>query len=559
MTTNWHHSCHVRLGIRVEDFKPRKTTAELPDAPGFETFAEDAGFKGISLDIVPNQAHVTIENYRKASTARIHIERRRLPWSSRIIRQLQVQVFGGVVSADEVALAGALASPGRANEILIAPDEDPATGNSYELFRGFITNHRMIRRADEDFVELNATDLTSIFTTAEMYEDPLRGIPKSTPIDKVLHLLIYGDGVPIEGASKRFGLPGARGTVIVNDTGDVLPTLADIHPPAYFDSKGNARRSRSAGSTKKINFWDLMTDLCQSAGLWCYVRPGRKPILSVDGRQILPGAEIVISNPRTFFAATDATSTNDPSVRRFIVGYNIDSIEEERNYTGEAMPAAIEVRSYDPTIRQTRFARYPKIPWVNRQGGQAKGDRQEIKVQPMAPMSGPKVVETLCGMAIELFEQRARPEMSVTIASETTMSALLHAPSYLDGVYNPDTADMFFLRPGDTIEIDEAAPDEATGATSSWQQITAASREARTAEYIRIGAPPTLAAELIAAEDSPWVQHFYRVMKVDWDWKYPPDSDEGNWGWQVTGASYLDVRNAPVVLGDSCITGIAKG
>ena len=106
MTTNWHHSCHVRLGIRVEDFLPRKTSVQLPDTPGFETFADDAGFRRISHEIVPYNAHVTIESYRKASTARVQTSLYNLPFDPRVIRQVQIQIFGGVVPDNEAALAG---------------------------------------------------------------------------------------------------------------------------------------------------------------------------------------------------------------------------------------------------------------------------------------------------------------------------------------------------------------------------------------------------------------------------------------------------------------------
>lgn len=559
--TNWHHSCHVRLGIRVEDFLPRKTVAELPDTPGMETFADDAGFRRIAHEIVPYNAHVTIENFRKASTARVQVGLSKLPCDPRALRQVQVQIFGGAISDREAALAGQLASPGRASELMIAPDECPYTGNTYEIFRGFISTFRRMENEDEEVVELTCTDLTTIFTTAQMYEDPLRGIPKTARIDEVLRLLIYGDGIAVKDASKRFGLPGARGTIIVNDTGATLPTLADIHPPAYFDSKGNARRSRSAGSGKKINFWDLMTDLCQSAGLWCYIRPGRKPVLASDGRSIIPGAELVISNPRTFFAAGNAQTVSDPTIRRFIRGYNVDAIDMERVFAGEQMPAAIEVRSYDPTIRRTRFARYPKVPLVNRPGGSPKGDRQEIKVQPVAPMSGAKVNDVLSSLAVGLYEQWARNEMTLNLKSETTMSALGTAPSvFSDGTFNSEVADMFWLRPGEPIVFETQVPDIAAGEATSRTILETSARQAKIRTLIDRGFTEQLATEIAIAEESPYIQRFFRVMKIEWDWKYPPgDSQDGNWSWMLTAATYMDTRNSPQVLGDSCIVGIAKG
>lgn len=560
MTTNWHHSCHVRLGIRIEDFLPRKTVAELPDAPGFETFADDAGFRRIAHEFVPYSAHVSIENFRKASTAKVQASLHQAPFDPRVVRQIQIQIFGGVISDQEAARAGELAAPGRASELMIAPDECPYTGNSYELFRGFLTSMRTVESEDEEYVEFTAADLTQIFTTAQTYEDPLRGIPKTARIDEVLRLLIYGDGIPLKDASKRFGLPGARGTVIVNDTGAELPRLMDIHPPAYFDSKGNARRSRSAGSSKKISFWDLMTDLCQSAGLWCYIRPGRKPLIASDGRSIIPGAELVISNPRTFFVADDAQTVADPRLRRFVRGLNVDAIEQERHFSGEKLPAAIEVRSYDPTIRKTRFARYPKIDLVNRAGGSSKGDRGEVKVQPIAPLSGARVNDVLCQLAVGLYEEWARNEMTVILRSETTMSALRTPPSmFPDGSFNNEVADMFWLRPGEPIVYETQQPDELTGETTTRTALATSSADSKAAALIARGYTAKLAADIAAAEASPFVQRFFRAMKIDWSWKYPQEqSEDGNWSWTLHAATYMDTRNSRQVLGDSCTVGIAR-
>lgn len=560
MTTNWHHSCHVRLGIRVEDFLPRKTAAELPDAPGFEAFADDAGFRRISHEFVPYSAHVSIESYRKASTARVQTSLYSVPFDPRVIRQIQIQIFGGVISDAEAARAGALASPGRASELMIAPDECPYTGNSYELFRGFLTSMRTHESADEEYVEFTATDLTTIFSTAQMYEDPLRGIPKTARIDEVLRLLIYGDGIPVKEASKRFGLPGARGTVIVNDTGNSLPRLMDIHPPAAFDSKGNARRSRSGGSRKKINFWDLITDLCQSAGLWCYIRPGRKPVLASDGRSIIPGAELVISNPGTFFVADRAQTVSDPTIRRFVRGLNIDEVDQERNFAGDKLPAAIEVRSYDPTIRKTRFARYPRIDLTNRAGGSAKGDRGEVKVQPIAPLSGPKVADVLCQMAVGLYEEWARNEMTLVLKSETTLSARRSMPSmFPDGAWNNEVADMFWLRPGQPIVYELQAPDVPRGETTTRTNLAAAALQAKVAAYVDRGYTPQLATAIATAEASPFVQRFFRCMRIDWEWKYPPEqSEDGSWSWTMHAATYQDTRNSTMVLGSSCTVGIVK-
>lgn len=562
--TAWFHTCHVRLGIRPEDDEPRLlATAQNPVAgvTGIEGFADDAGFIGAGVDVVPYNCTVELNTYMKADTARFQIPMTRLPIDPRDIRQMQIQIFGGVITPEEAAARGTLGSAGREIELFAGVDEDPLTGNSYELFRGFVQTYKLVR-GERDYIEVSAVDLTSIFTSAQLYEDPLRGIPKTARIDEVIRLVLYGDGIAVKDASKRFGLPGARGTIIVNETGAMLPRLQDIHPPDYFDSKGGAKKSRSAGSSKKISFWDLITDLCKSAGLWCYIRAGTKPVQTADGRSVIPGAELVITTPRTFYAARDAQVSDNPTVRRFLDGDNIDEYEIERNYSGENMPTAIEVRAYDPVIRRTRFARYPKIPYMNRpKTKKGQGDRQEIMVFNRDPISGPEAVNILCQTAIGLYEQRARNEMTLRVRSETTMSALPSSPSRnLDGSYNYNVADMFWLRPGDPVQIEVAPPDIAQYVIGTRLLFADLPKEQLVAAYMAAGMPEKLSVALALATQSPYRQRFFRTTTVKWQWKYPEEfGDDGGWAWDLEAQNYLDVRNAPEVLTDSCATGIGRG
>ena len=556
----WNQSCFVRLGVRITDFKPRLTTADVaPPLRGMETFSDDAGFDGLGYDLVPFNCTVVMNSYMQADTAKITLPWNRLSLSPLILDQIQVQIYGGVLTREEIENRAKLGGTGLMRGLLMPPTQDPLTGNSNEMFRGFVQSHRVKKTRDgADLVELDCVDLTAIFTSAEMYEDPLKGIPKTAKIDEVIRLLLYGDGIPVKDASRRFGLPGARGTVIVNETGGDLPALQDIHPPEYFDSKGGARKARSSGSKKKLKFWDIITDLCKSAGFFCYIRSGRTPIGG-----IIPGAELVITTPRTFYVAADAQMSSTPGIRKFIDGLNIDDYSLEKQYTGDQQPTAIEVRAYDPTIRKTRFAKYPKKSLVNRMGGddKGKGDREEINVKVVSPMSGPGVVDVLCRMAVSLYDHQARSGLEVSVSSETTMSALQEPPSMNpDGSMNSDLADMLYLRPGDTFEMFSAPPDPNAGLVSSRILFDDMTLEKRSEEYVARGLPEALAAKAAQADLSPFVQTFFRTQKITWTWTYAESGtgQEGGWSWEVTGNSYQDSRSAPDVLTDLCLTGIGR-
>ena len=561
--TNWKHSCHVRLGVRPEDFKPKFVVADVLAArgKGIESFDEDAGFRGIGPDIVPFSCQVTLNNYTQADTCKISIPARIMPCDPRSLRQVQVQVFGGVLPAEEVKLRAQMGGTGATFHT--GYDEDPTTGNSYEIFRGFVQDHT-VKWGDNDVVEFQAVDLTAIFTGAEMPEDALKHIPKSARIDEVIQLLLYGRGIPgFAVGTGQYGLPGARGTIVVNETGAALPRLEDIHPPECFDSKGGKKKSRTAGSKKKIKYWDCITDLCKSAGLWCFVRAGRRPrLIDGSGKTVIPGAELVITNPRTFYAAADSQEAANSAVRRFILGYNVNSGELTKRYSGDDIPTTIEVRSYDPTIRKTRFARYPKKNLINRTSVNGKGDREEIQTRVVAPMSGEGAVATLCGMAISLFEDQARREVEFVIRSDTTMSALFDGPSLNeDGTWNTDIADMFWWRPGEPFEIGSVTRDDAAFVAPTLAMFLEQSVQQRAEMYIDGGWPTEIAYQVANADLSPLVQKFGRAVQIDWKWDYPDDTSgqEGGWSWEVKGRSYMDVRSAPAVLSDDCLTGIGRG
>ena len=559
--TNQKHSCHVRLGIRPEDYKKKFVVPDLLAArqKGIESFDEDAGFRGIGIDIVPFSAQITLNNYAQADTAKVQIPMSALPTDPRALRQVQIQIFGGILPAEEIRSRAALG--GSSVKFFPGYDEDPITGNSYELFRGFLQDHT-VKWGENDVVELYAVDLTSIFIGAELHEDSLKSIPKTARIDQVIEQLLYGRGIPgFAPASGAYGLPGARGTIIVNETGSTLPTLEDIHPPEAFDSKGTKKKSRSAGSGKKISYWDCITQLCTSAGLSCFIRAGQKPrLVDGSGRSIIPGAELVITTPRTYNASADSQEANDASNRKFIIGYNIDSGEFTKRYGGSDIATTIEVRAYDPTIRKTRFARYPKKNIVNRTSVNGKGDREEVNVRTVSPMSGPSAALVLAGMAISLFEDQARREIEITLRSKTTLSALFTAPSFVDGDRNPEIADMFWMRPGDPFEFGSAPPDLDAFMSPALAMFAEQSLEQRPDLYIRSGWPIPLAFAQANADLNPLIQRFFRASKIDWHWDYPDEGGggEGGWSWELTGRSYMDVRSAPAVLSDDVLTGIGR-
>lgn len=555
----WYPTCHVRLGIRVEDYLPRVETPDPATAgSGPEAFA-DAGFLPLGFDIVPYSAQIVLNSYRQADTAKLQIPLGKLPIDPRAVRQWQVQIFGGVISPRAHAIRSRLLVAGK-GDIVVGEDTDPVTGNSNELFRGFAQRVKILEgdTEDDDMLEIDAQDVTSIFIGAELPEAPLRDIPKDSRLDQVLTLLIYGDGVPVKDASRRFGLPGARGTVVVNETGvDPLPRLRDFMPPQYFTSSGKAGKGRNSGGTKHT-YWDIITELCQTAGFKAFIREGRTPVAGPLGQQIIPGAELVITQPRSFYADNTVQSVGG-DVRRFDAGETYNKLELTRQYGSGDVPTAYEVRAWNPELRKMMFARYPATGVVNRPGTTQKGDRQEISIHTLPQISGNDAFDVLSRTAVGLYEQRARNEIEVQIQGDA-LSAFPGLPSRnADGTFNPEVADLFYLRPGDRVEIGRLPPRRRVGGVSTTLILDNMS-EGQRFDYLvsKVGVSPVLARDLASALGSPYLQRFFRATKIDWEWSLPDaGSEDGGWSWTIELKSYIDTRNSTEALTDQCKTGFA--
>ena len=242
--TNWKHSCHVRLGIRPEDYKPKYVVQEVMAARnrGIESFDEDAGFKGLGPDVVPFNVQLTLNNYTQADTCKIQIPMAVLPCDPRALRQVQIQLFGGVLMQEEIKLRAQLGGSGM--PLTCGADEDPFTGNTYEIFRGFVQDHT-IKWGDNDIVEFQAVDLTAIFTGAELPEDALKAIPKTARIDDVIQHLLYGRGIPgLVVGTGQYGLPARAERSSSTKQAQPCPASRTSTRPTPSTARGRRRRSR---------------------------------------------------------------------------------------------------------------------------------------------------------------------------------------------------------------------------------------------------------------------------------------------------------------------------
>src|SRR5690606_19703224 len=195
--------------------------------------------------------------------------------------------------------------------------------SSNELFRGFVDDWDL-DIGESNRISIKARDLTGELLDKEIPENALRDLPKTLPLDQVIQLLLTGDGAPTPELSRRFGVPGFRGILVINEASDPtpqglaklrngeradqpgdrvpMPTLGQVRPPQWFDSKKTVKKGKKGqGKTHKHSYWDAITDLCVSAGYIVYMRTPTNTITLPGGRVVLPATEIVISTPRTYY------------------------------------------------------------------------------------------------------------------------------------------------------------------------------------------------------------------------------------------------------------------
>lgn len=444
---------------------------------------------------------------------------------------LPTQVFAGIPSSlpiDDVIRLVLLGQPPALT--LPSPPQTPSTISTRQTARG------AARQAQARVASLSASLTKATAAAAANPGDPEIAAQVATLSAELLDAnTALGlasveeavvDALPI--IAQNFGLPGARGFVVVNDTRQAfLPSLGQLHGIQWFDSKGTARKARTGGAKDRISYWDFITDLCVAAGFIVYIRT---PTQAVGG--ILPASEIVISEPRVYYEGQ-----GDPP-RQFFYGKNIASLQVQRRLQGKNAPTALEVSGRVAETGETITARWPPLPAplppeANRTSpaGPGTGDREELETFLYGDVPGATAQETLQRVAESLFEQRSRGEFEVRIRTSTLNG--------LSSNFGTGKTDIFQMRSGDTIKIGVALGDPDIGVVQTPGLLRSLALDQRVQVYVAAGLNIVAATQAALAADSPALQDFFRVRSVGIDWQY----DRG-FEFEIDAINYLDVRNA---------------
>lgn len=563
MPRDFYPGAKVRLKVLLDDgiLAPPLPSTGAPSPAGAESFPQ-----GLASDVlvipnfevietVPSNCSVELNPYRTADSAKFEIDFTLLPFDPRRIRAMTVEIFGGVFTPAEWARAnGPLDAPG-----LVLPDNPgPETAvvtsqgtASNMLFQGFADDTDLDLDESTQTITISARDLTGELLDAEVPPNVVRDIPSTLPLDLVIQLVLTGDGVPEASASRRFGVPGYRGIRVVNDVKDdfgvivPLPTLADCKPKSWSDSRGTARsgRKRSPGNAQKQSYWDWICNVCTEAGFRVYVRQGTIPVDFPGAGTLLPAAEIVITDPRTYYRQSTTTGAVDgfllpTQVRQFVWGINAKSMRIQQKLKKVKVPT-VRVTSFDTATAEIVARDYPPIPVNNRPSPSGVGDRQEIKVFTFNAISGLtrlQLEQYLDGQARAIYEELGRGDMHVEIET-VTLAALPEN-------YNSQAkADIFAMRPSDPILVLIPGTDIERGIVAGAAQTLTQTIPERVQELVRLGYDMRTAIFLAQATEAPYLQQEFRVQKVNLDF----DLQKG-WSAKIEAINYLDTRDSTTAI-----------
>jgi len=342
----------------------------------------------------------------------------------------------------------------------------------------------------------------------------------------------------------RYGVPGYRNIAVRNATGEPLPFIGDVRGASYFDSKGNAKRAKNGGGSKRVSYWDFITDICIGTGFICYV----KTPTNADGTlQGLPPAEIVIDRPKTYYKKPGERD----QLRRYQYGINVDSLSIQRSFNGRNIPTGVAVSAIESKTGNVISTRFPPAPKGTRQQPNNRpgvnpaglGDRSEYQTLVLKDrIPGDDAVETLRRLAENLYEQLSRGEMMLEIQT-TSLSAF-------PATRGQSIPDIFQLRAGDPIEI-AITPSLPVGADSgnnplvtqagNWWKDSPGGRASFLSNVL--GVPVPTATELVAASESELLQNVFYTREVGIEF----DAGVGGGGGfaiTIQAINYLDARNS---------------
>lgn len=477
----------------------------------------DPDGRTIVTRFAPKSVSIKRNDYRTADEATITMSYRDLPLDARVVRAAHVTIVLGVVSPEdwERGMAGGVREDGNPYSWPVQTDPNSTT------FTGYVDSPEMSLTGDGDEVTLECRDNTALPANTLLATGT--AIDLTLPLDQGVTAFLrqypaFQTTPPFE---VFYGRPGARRTDAPIPANAAPTVSAPRQRRGGSGQRGGQVQHRSSGTRQTV--WDAICDVCNRVGVI--------PLWILD--------ELWIIDPRVWWS--------DRAVaRRLVYGQWLSEFVVSRHLGLVTVPT-IELRSYDPDIGRTRWARYPTADGAISAGIMGTGPGATPPPQTPQRVTTPSVsgwnpaeqiethsvqpvtdLDVLRGMARSFFQQRGRAELEGHIKTDIMQSSSPETSrlSTAASAPQPDFADLISLMNGDAIEILIAgAPGAPAPSTSGLSAAELAAMEVsrRAAYLVNLGWSQRAADQFSRAQQALAGQTTFRVKEVQLDW----DVDEG--------------------------------
>lgn len=179
------------------------------------------------------------------------------------------------------------------------------------IITGFVDDFDINLAEDDQTITIKGRDFTGVLLDNKWFHG---NVPLDLDLEEAIKWILSKD-------------PAFANIEVVNKTGKTLPVLSDM----------KLRKTEEHTPNKEDSYWDIIYDLCLQAGVICYIKLDK----------------LIIQNPKNL--------NDDSKITNFVFGINLRDLRFRKKF-GKNHGLNIEVRSYDPTTKQTLSAIYPDPP-----------------------------------------------------------------------------------------------------------------------------------------------------------------------------------------------------
>lgn len=511
----------------------RSDAQDLPNAVDESKGAQDD--LTVIFATLPQSVEVERNSLKDANVAKVTLDFRDVPVDPRIIRACFVSIAMGSVEADEYedgVVRGATREDGSLTSLVGRNPGQELDFNSTTRFTGFVDEWLVSYGDEGDTVELKCRDVSGVMRDQKMF-DPKTGRPVRMDLNKPIaqgtqELL---DTFPAtRGIKVVFGTPTDPDDPLAVVEPDFGPVPASVMPRTAKPRKGKQPKARK--KTEEQSVWDQVLDVTGRLGLV----------------PVLRSFTLYLLEPRVVFA--DLTRA-----RRMIWGRNVSSLKFARKLGG-VRSDTIEVRSPDPTIGRTRWARFPVLAGEPRSGILGKpGSPQPVTSRPNKVSPNGTVQETVRTVSVRsVSDQETLERIAENAFNEIGRQEIEGSleTDDLDSYESEREADLLALEPGEPVQVLVAQPGEVTNpteapvadkpdsVTSNLQELQTQSIARRVDFLVELGIARATAERLAVAQEKVALISTFRAHHVTLSWDVEDGLSIG-----VDFFNFVVVRDAP--------------